>query len=352
LRTRNCRPAFRFDPGINWFYRRSSSDQEPLMSKPKIPVDEDLAALIREQREAFRRKFGRHPGPDEPLFFDPDEDLPQPISDGNHEPLVEEMAALMEEAGIHPARVHAFRKTGRMVTEENRPLLSCAEWKEWESALREHGRRTDRENQAVALCFRMRARLGRIPRAEQLASDELAIAAMYALEDGVSSFAMEGAFLNGWLILAARRLGITVEAQGIREKMGANVKEICGLLRAFDEELGPVDWEETMRHHLGKVEAARADPGTWLGKPPASPKQAEREMEAAVGFLGYAMTNCSGPKTPPAVVESMLLRAWLRMAVVNDRQPEEFFQRLDRRWPEAAERVDSHLAKTVRPLIQ
>jgi hypothetical protein len=348
----NSRSRFRFDAGINWFYRRSSRDQEPPMSKPKIPMDEDLAALIQEQKEAFRRKFGREMDPQDPLFFDPDADLPQPPSDGNHEQLLEEMTALMEEAGIHPAHVYAFRKTGRIVTEENRPMLSAAEWKEWESALREHGQRTDRENQAVALCFRMRARSGRIPRAEQLASDELAIAAMYALEDGVSSFAMEGVFLNGWLILAARRLGITIEAQGIREKMGADVKEICELLRAFDQELGPANWEEAMRRHLGKVEAARAEPGTWLGKPPASPKQAEREMEGAVEFLGYAMTNCSGPKTPPVVVESMLLRAWLRMAVVNDHLPEEFFQRLDRRWPEAAERVDSYLVKTVRPLIQ
>jgi hypothetical protein len=321
----------------------------------KISLDPEIADLvIREQTEAFRRKFGRQMASQDPLFFDAHADQPRPLSDESHEDLIDEMTALMEETGIHPAHIYAFRKTGRMVSEENRERLSAADLNEWHSALKEYERKTDRQNKAIELCFLMRARLGgkKASRVERLASDELGIAAMYAMEDGVSSFAMEGVYLNGWLTLAAHRLGITGLAQGIRERLGAQVKELCELLSACDSELGAVEWDETMRRHLAKVEAAREEPGTWLGKPPVSPARAETEMEAAREFLGYAMTNCSGPGIPAMLVESMLLRAWLRMRVVNDGLSEELFQRLDRRWPEVVERVDSWVVRAARPLLQ
>jgi hypothetical protein len=32
-----------------------------------------------EQRKAFIDKFGREPGPNDPVFFDPDKDVPTPI---------------------------------------------------------------------------------------------------------------------------------------------------------------------------------------------------------------------------------------------------------------------------------
>jgi hypothetical protein len=241
-----------------------------------------------------------------------------------------------------------------MVSEENREQLSVAELKEWHAALKEYERKTDRENKAIELCFLMRARAGgkKASREERLASDELGIAAMYAMEDGVSSFAMEGAYLNGWLKFAANRLGITLSAQSIRERLGPQAKELRDLLSAFDSELGPIEWDEAMRRHLASIEKAREEPGTWLGKAPAWPARAKKEMEAAAEFLGYAMTNCSGPGIPATLVESMSLRVWLRMRVVNDRLSEEFFQRLDRNWPEAAERIDSWIVRTVRPLVQ
>lgn len=324
------------------------------MSK-KISLDPEIADLvIREQTEAFRRKFGRDMGSQDPLFFDPDADRPQPLSDENHEQLIEEMTTVMEEAGIHPAHIYAFRKTGRMVSEENLDRLSPAELKEWHSALREYKRKTERENKAVELRFVMRARAGgkKASREERLASGELAIAAMYALEDGVSSFAMEGVFLNGWLALVVNRLGIAGSAQSIRERLGSQAKELRDLLNALDSEFGPVEWDETMRRHLAKVEAARKEPGAWLGRPPVSPARAKKEMDAAAEFLGYAMNNCSVPEVPTFAVESMLLRAWLRMRVLNDHLPEEFFQRLDRRWPEVLERVDSWVVRAVHPFVQ
>lgn len=42
--------------------------------------DAERAALLAERRRAFVEKFGRDPLPDEPVFFDPDADMPTPMS--------------------------------------------------------------------------------------------------------------------------------------------------------------------------------------------------------------------------------------------------------------------------------
>jgi hypothetical protein len=43
----------------------------------------------------------------------------------------------MERAGTHPALVYAFKKTGRIVGDRNRHLLSEEELKEWDDAIQE-----------------------------------------------------------------------------------------------------------------------------------------------------------------------------------------------------------------------
>jgi hypothetical protein len=35
-----------------------------------------MVAAMREQLVRFRQKFGRDPGPDDPVFFDPEKDTP------------------------------------------------------------------------------------------------------------------------------------------------------------------------------------------------------------------------------------------------------------------------------------
>ena len=44
-----------------------------------IPLPPEAAEALSEQRELFRKKFGREPGPNDPVFFDPDADEPRPI---------------------------------------------------------------------------------------------------------------------------------------------------------------------------------------------------------------------------------------------------------------------------------
>ena len=93
--------------------------------------------LIERQLEAFRKKFGRYPGPDDPVFFDPDEDKPVPLSDEEYERAV---VAAMPQAGLDPAVIYAFKRTGRIVTDSNKHLLSKKELRQWDDAIEEYHR--------------------------------------------------------------------------------------------------------------------------------------------------------------------------------------------------------------------
>src|SRR5262245_11764496 len=93
-----------------------------------IPLNPEQAKGIREQFQRFTDKFGRPPGPDDPIFFDPSADEPRPVVD---EVVDQHMLEAMHKARFHPALVYAYQKTGRIVTRENRKRLTKAELKEW-----------------------------------------------------------------------------------------------------------------------------------------------------------------------------------------------------------------------------
>jgi hypothetical protein len=87
----------------------------------------EVEGLLAKQREKFIAKFGREPGPDDPIFFDLDEDA-----------LRENAASAMREAGISPALIYAYEETGLIVTAENRCLIPTAELREFDSKVREY----------------------------------------------------------------------------------------------------------------------------------------------------------------------------------------------------------------------
>jgi hypothetical protein len=128
--------------------RRPKKKARKPASKPRtpereeIPLDETTAAIIERQFEAFRAKFGRDPEGDEPIFFDPDCDVPAPFMPSK---LEEETVRAMKAAGIHPKFIHAFRRTGRVISEDNLDKLSPEAIDEWNEAIEEY-----REWQAMA----------------------------------------------------------------------------------------------------------------------------------------------------------------------------------------------------------
>jgi hypothetical protein len=93
-----------------------------------VPISEEMAELLQEQRQKYIEKHGREPGPDDKIFFD----MPHP------EHLEHMMVEDMKKAGINPAIIYAFEKTGRLVTEDNQNLLSDADLDEWQAAIDEY----------------------------------------------------------------------------------------------------------------------------------------------------------------------------------------------------------------------
>jgi len=90
------------------------------------------------QQEAFRTRFGRDPGPEDPIFFDPAKDDPTPLGEPQWEAHFEEMAATAAAAGLDPAFIRAWREVGYIVTEANRHLFSVAEVDAYLDAVARH----------------------------------------------------------------------------------------------------------------------------------------------------------------------------------------------------------------------
>ena len=96
--------------------------------------------MLKEQRAQFREKFGRDPEPDDPIFFNPDVATPEPLTPAQDDALDQEIIEAMGDAGIDAAIIYAYRKTGRIMTEQNEYLLSDDDRQEWNAALEEYAR--------------------------------------------------------------------------------------------------------------------------------------------------------------------------------------------------------------------
>ncbi len=97
-----------------------------------IRVDRDQAAALEAQHRRFEEKFGRPPGPDDPLFFDPDADLPQPMSLPGLETAT---VGMLEAAGISPAWIYACQNTGGLLPRPDGSFASGRDQAEWDEAI-------------------------------------------------------------------------------------------------------------------------------------------------------------------------------------------------------------------------
>jgi hypothetical protein len=93
-----------------------------------LPVSDELREIIDEQRERFVQKYGREPGAGDRLFFDA-----PPLEHVEHF-----MVEAMKKAGLDPAIIYAFEKTGLLVTEANDHLISDKDLGEWQAAITEY----------------------------------------------------------------------------------------------------------------------------------------------------------------------------------------------------------------------
>ena len=93
-----------------------------------IPMSSEVSETLDEQRQKFIDKYGREPGPNDPVFFD----MP-PLEHVEHE-----MVQAMNAAGLDPVYIYACEETGLLVTEQNQHLLSDQDSAEWQAALDEY----------------------------------------------------------------------------------------------------------------------------------------------------------------------------------------------------------------------
>lgn len=93
-----------------------------------VPISDDMKTVLEEQRRRFIEKHGREPGPNDPVFFD----MP-PLEQIEHQTV-----QAMKAAGLDPAFIYAYEKTGRIVTEQNMHLLSDEDLAEWQAAIDEY----------------------------------------------------------------------------------------------------------------------------------------------------------------------------------------------------------------------
>jgi hypothetical protein len=97
-----------------------------------IRLDRDQAAALEAQVRRFEEKFGRPPGPDDPLFFDPDADQPQPVSLTG---LETETVAMLEAAGISPAWIYAYQHTGGLLPRPDGSFATARDQAEWDEVI-------------------------------------------------------------------------------------------------------------------------------------------------------------------------------------------------------------------------
>jgi hypothetical protein len=110
------------DKGFEW-----QQDDEGTLYR-SVPLSPEVADILQQQRQKFVEKHGREPGPEDPLFFD----MP-PV-----EQVEFQMVQAMKVAGLDPAFVYAFEKTGLLVTEQNQHLIPEADLDAWDAAIREY----------------------------------------------------------------------------------------------------------------------------------------------------------------------------------------------------------------------
>jgi hypothetical protein len=89
--------------------------------------------IINEQLKVFFKKFGRPPREGEPVFFDPDKDVPTEISE---ESLHDGIMELLK--GAPPEIIDAYEKTGRVLLFELRDTYPPEFVAEYEAAIDEY----------------------------------------------------------------------------------------------------------------------------------------------------------------------------------------------------------------------
>jgi hypothetical protein len=97
-----------------------------------VRMDADAAVMLRAQTAAFEEKFGRPPGPDDPVFFDPDAEQPRPMPLAG---LERSTTAMLAAASICGAWIYASQHTDGLLPRPDGSFNTDADAQEWHDAV-------------------------------------------------------------------------------------------------------------------------------------------------------------------------------------------------------------------------
>jgi hypothetical protein len=101
----------------------------------EVPLPPEAMELLRMQHKRFIKKFGREPGPHDPVFFDDSNDTPVPI---DPDELRRVTLEALKKSGVAPELVYAYAKTGFIVNERGYTNMPPEDRAEYEAAIEEY----------------------------------------------------------------------------------------------------------------------------------------------------------------------------------------------------------------------
>jgi hypothetical protein len=100
-----------------------------------VRMDEGTVAAMQAQFRMFEEKFGRPPGPSDPVFFDPDADEPRPLRTYDARSTT---VAMLKAAGVTPAWIYAYERTDGLLPLFDGSFLSEQDETEWDDMVEEY----------------------------------------------------------------------------------------------------------------------------------------------------------------------------------------------------------------------
>jgi hypothetical protein len=106
-------------------------------AKNRTGFSGEVRDALQQQLEAFRARFGRDPDPDDPVFFDPQCEIPLALDVDEFQ---RDVISAMHRARVSPELIYAYLRTGLIVTRENQRYLSAKDRDDWNRAIVEYSR--------------------------------------------------------------------------------------------------------------------------------------------------------------------------------------------------------------------
>ena len=113
--------------------RKRKSKRSPAPSSRIVKMNPRMKEILELQMERFRKKFGRDPGPGDPVFFDPDAAEPSPMRD-----ITDDVLAALQNADMPPEFAYAYRKTGLLGLLADKSAWDPDDIDEWNAAVDEY----------------------------------------------------------------------------------------------------------------------------------------------------------------------------------------------------------------------